>query len=254
LLFIFGWVFIIAYAFSPLWQGKRLLKFSALASVGAPITDFSGGSDFAFRQKSKQGDVPRVLALNDLPTAEFLIVLIWNYDLRIDNRWTPLLLQYDGRQFLYASGEQTPSRIGYAGGKRVPSTHVMRLAWSGSLDERVYALQNDTRYFLLLPQNSTLSADSYSIELRSRKSGAEQPTRFLLFGFFALLGGILILGKHSRASREPVTDAYAYARWKRFAQARQVLKHAIKQQPERRLEFEIALREVEALEKRGKSK
>jgi hypothetical protein len=222
LLFIFGWVFIIAYAFSPLWQGQRLLKFSALASVGAPITDFSGGSDFAFHQKSKQGDVPRVLALNDLPKA----------------------------QFLYASGEQTPSRIGYAGGKRVPSTHVMRLVWSGSLDERVYALQNDTRYFLLLPQNSALSVDGYSIELRSRKSGTEQPTRFLLFGFFSLLGGILILGKHSQTTREPVPEAYAYARWKRFAQARQVLKHAIKQQPERRLEFEIALREVEAFEKR----
>ena len=254
MLFISGWVLIIAYGFSPLWQGQRLLQLSDISSVGVPITDFAGGNDFAFHQKSKQGDVPRVLALNDLPLAEFLIVLSWNYDWRIDNRWAPLLLQYDGRRFLYASGEQTPSRKGYAGGKRVPSTHVMRLPWIGNLDERVYAFQESFRYYLLLPQNSALGVNNYSVELRSRSSGAEQPTRFLLFGFFALLGGILTLRKHSREGRDPVADAFVYARWKRFAQARQILKYAIKQYPERRLELEAALHEVETLERREKSK
>ena len=250
-LFLLGWVLIIAYGMSPLWQGRQLLQISEPSQAGVLMTDLPGGEAFAFHQKSKQGDVPRVLALTDLPTNGFLVLLSWKYGWSVDTRWSPGLLQHDGKQFLYASGEQPPPRTGKASGQRVPTSHVMRLPWRGDLAERVYSINRDTRYFVLLPQNSTLGAQPYSIELRNRKTGAELPTYLLLLGLATLFASALILIKNSRSARtnlDTVDAARVYIRWRRFAQARQILQEGLCKQPSRQAEFETVLHEIASME------
>ncbi len=253
-LFLLGWVLIIAYGTSPLWQGKQILKQSDSTQAGILMTDLPGGAEFAANQVNKPGagSTPRVMPIEVMPEKPYLVLLCWGYShFEVDTRWSPALLQYDGRRFLYAQGEQTPSRTGKASGQRVPTTHVMKIPWKGDLDERVYALTTGIKYFALLPQATSTSSKPYSIELRNRQTGSEQPTHFLLLGLATLFGGVLILIKQSNRTQtqlDAVKAAQTYARWGRFAQARQTLQEGIRKQPNRQTEFEQALQEIALME------
>lgn len=249
-LFLLGWTLIIAYGTSPLWQGKHLLKISNPSQAGVLITDLLGGSDFAANQASKPGagSTPRVMQIEVTPDKPYLVLLSWSYSsYEVDTRWSPGLLQYDGQRFLYAQGEQTPSRKGKASGQRVPTTHVMKLPLQGNLDERVYAFTPGVKYFVFLPQAILKSVKPYSIELRERQTGSEQHAHLLLIGLATLLVSVLILIKHSKKSK-PHTDAAesarVYMRWGRFAQARQILQEGLRKQPSRQAEFELLLHEI----------
>lgn len=252
--FVLGWVLIIAYATSPLWQGQSLKQEPNATTAGILIADLPNGAEFAAHQGNKPGagSTPRVIPIKVMPEKPFLVVLTWGYtSYEVDTRWSPGLLQHDGQRFLYAQGEQTPSRSGKASGKRVPTTHVMKVPWKGDLNERVYALTPGTKYFLFLPQATSKSTKPYSVELRNRQTGAAQPTYLLLLGLVTLVGGLLILVKHSRsthANLDTVEAARVYVRWRRFAQARQILQEGLRKQPSRQAEFELVLREIEHME------
>ncbi len=255
-LFLLGCVLIASYATSPLWQGKKLLNISESTQTGVLMTDLPGGVEFAANQASKPGagSTPRVMSIDVKPEKPYLVLLTWGYsNFEVDMRWSPALLQHDGQRFIYAQGEQTPSRTGKASGKRMPTTHVMRLPWKGNLDERVYALAPGIKYFALLPQATSKSSKPYSMELRNRQTGGEQPTHFLLLGLVTLFCAVLILIKHSRQTQsqtqtDAVESARVYARWGRFAQARQILQEGIRKQPHRQAEFEQALQEIAWIE------
>jgi hypothetical protein len=249
-LFLLGWVLIIAYGTSPLWQGEHLLKISNPSQAGVLITDLPGGSDFAANQASKPGagSTPRVIPIEVTPDKPYFVLLSWSYSsYEVDTRWSPVLLQYDGQRFLYAQGEQTPSRKGKASGQRVPTTHVMKLPLKGNLDERVYATAPGVKYFAFLPQAISKSVKPYSIELRERQTGSEQPTHLLLVGLATLLVSVLILINHSKKTKTHTDTAKAasvYMRWGRFAQARQILQEGLRKQPSRHAEFELLLHEI----------
>jgi Ankyrin repeats (3 copies) len=253
-LFFLGWVLVIAYASSPLWQGRQLLKSSDHTKSGILITDLPGGAEFAASQSSKPGagSTPRLIPIEATTDKPYFVLLTWGYsNFEVDMRWSPALLQHDGKRFIYAQGEQTPSRSGKASGKRVPSTHVMKLPWKGDLDERVYAITPGAKYFVFLPQAGSKSIQPYSIELRHRKTGAEQPTHLLLIGLAALFGGVLLLIKYSRKTQnhsDPAEAARTYARWRRFAQARQILHEGLRKQPSRKVEFQQLLQEIALME------
>ncbi len=252
-LFFLGLALVAAYFASPLWQGQQLLKTSEPAQAGVLMTDLPGGSEFAANQASKPGagSTPRVMPIDVAPEKPYLILLSWGYsNFEVDMRWSPALLQHDGQRFLYAQGEQTPSRSGKAGGKRVPSTHVMNIPLKGNLDERVYALTPGVKYFVFLPQAASKLVKPYSIELRNRQTD-EQPTHLLLIGLVALLAGVLILIKQSRKTpihTDALEAARSYARWGRFAQARQILRDGISKQPSRQAEFDLVLHEIALME------
>ena len=249
-LFLLGWVLIAVYVTSPLWQGGQLLNISESTQAGVLMTELPGGAEFAANQANKPGagSTPRVLPIDVTPEKPYLVLLTWGYsNFEVDTRWSPALLQYDGKRFLYAQGEQTPSRTGKASGQRVPTAHVMRIPWKGDLEERVYALTPGVKYFFLLPQATSKSSKPYSIELRNRQTGSEQPTHLLLLGLVTLFGGVLIFIKHSRktqAQPDAIEAARVYARWGRFAQARQILQEGIRKQPHRQAEFEQVLQEI----------
>jgi hypothetical protein len=226
------------------------------------ITDLPGGEDFAFHQKSKTGDVPRVLPLDHLQTQGYLVVLTWGWKHQMDMRWSPGLMQHDGRRFLYASGYQTPNRTVRVGRTRGPSTRVIDLPWIGELHERVYAVDPNAEYFVLLPQNSSVTPGAYSLQMRSRSNGVEQPVLLLLAGLACIFGGGAWLCLRRRASfsfnlplpADVVPAARAYAQQKRYARAHRLLTQAVDREPHRRTEFEALMRDISVQESMSKNR
>jgi hypothetical protein len=242
-LFISGWILLLAHASQPFWAGNQVLRADAQSALAAPITDLTGGADFAFHQKSKTGDVPKVMPLTTDANHGAIVLLIKNWTSEYDTRWSPGLMQHDGKRVLYALGERAPTRTDKYGR---PSRNVVRHPWA-RYEERVYDLDPGQSYFLLLPQYIGWNRDNYSIEVRQRKSGDH--SFFLVSGLIALGVSVLLLissRKNGLALLDPIKLARTYVAYGRTAEAKKVLLDALKKQPNRTVEMHKALAELES--------
>jgi hypothetical protein len=242
LLFISGWILLLAHASQPFWSGDHVLRADSQSALATPITELMGGVDFAFHQKSKTGDVPKVMSLTTDANHGAFVLLIKNWTAEYDTRWSPGLMQHDGKRFLYALGERAPTRKTKSGS---PTRKVASLPWA-RYEERVYDLDPGQAYFLLLPQHIGWNRDNYSIEIRQRKSG-DHPF-FLISGLIALGVSVLLLissRKNGLTLLDPIKLARTYVAYGRTTEAKKVLQDALKKHPSRTVEIHKALAEME---------
>lgn len=240
LLCLAGWLFILVHASQPFWSGKHILAISALGQDAVPITDFAGGADFAFHQKTKSGDVPKVIPLSLDASKGHIAIITKNWEPQYDMRWTPGLMTQDDKRFTYADGARA-----------VPSTNPPRFSrrvantpW-GTYRESIYDLRQNQRYFLLLPQNSAWRGDAYSIEIRQRAS--ENHILFLLLGFICTVAGMLLMLSQRKSGLEeldPIKLARTYQAQGRMSDAFSVLERAIATKPHRSHAIRKALDEL----------
>jgi hypothetical protein len=241
-LFVSGWVLLFAHVSQPFWSGNQVLRVDAQSVLAAPITDLTGGVDFAFHQKSKTGDVPKVMPLTADANQGALVLLIKDWTSDYDTRWSPGLMQHDGKRFIYALGERAPTRTTKYG---APSIKVANLPWA-RYEERVYELSPGQSYFLLLPQHIGWNRDHYSIEIRQRKSGDQ--LFFLISGLIALgISALLLISSRKNGLKllDPIKLARTYVAYGRTAEAKKVLQDSLKKHPSRSLEIHKALAELD---------
>ena len=209
------------------------------------MTEVPGGTDFAFHQTSKTGDVPKVLPLNLDSAQSAIVILIKNWHPQYDIRWGPTLMQQQALRLIYAPGERPPTRISR---DRRPTRGVMSLPWGASYEERVFDLAPGQPYFLLLPQHIGWQRESYSVEIRQRKK--EEHFYFLVAGFMSVISGLLLLFSQRKSglrALDPIKLARTYQHQGRIAEAKAVLMQAIKTHPNRSEEIRRALTNLESL-------
>lgn len=244
-LFLAGWVLIAGHASQPFWAGRHVLNADPQTKEALLSTELPGGADFAFHQKSKTGDVPKLLPLNLDAGQGAVVVLTKNWSSQYDTRWSPGLMQLGEQRLTYAAGERVSTRRTKSGS---PTSTFMRIPWGGSYEERVYDLAPNKSYLLLLPQNSGRLGENYSVEIRQLKT--ENHFFFLVVGFVSLISSVLLLysqRKSGLAALDPIKLARTYQMQGRTIEARDVLMRALKTHPNRSVEIRQALADMASL-------
>ncbi len=241
LLFLIGWLLILAHASQPFWSGKHVLTADASTKEAVLVTEIAGGKDFAFHQKTKSGDIPRAIPLNLDASKGHVVILTKDWDHQYDMRWNPQLMQHDDKRFIYAYGLRIVNP-----GSTTPrfSRRIANTPW-GTWREQIYDLGPDQSYFLLLPQNSTWRGDSYGIEIRQRP--IENHFLFLLLGFASAICGVLLMHSQRKSGLEeldPIKLARTYQAQGRMSDASAVLEKALSAKPNRSHEIRKALDEL----------
>lgn len=238
-LFLAGWVLIAGHASQPFWAGRHVLNADPQMKEALLSTELPGGADFAFHQKSKTGDVPKLLPLNLDARQGAVVVLTKNWSSQYDTRWSPGLMQLGEQRLTYAAGERVSRRR---------TNTFMRIPWGGSYEERVYDLAPNKSYLLLLPQNALRLGESYSVEIRQRKT--ENHFFFLLAGFVSLISSLLLLHsqrKSGLAALDPIKLARTYQSQGRITEAKDVLVRALETHPNRSVEIRQVLADMASL-------
>jgi hypothetical protein len=241
-LFLAGWVFIAGHVSQPFWAGRHVLNADAQTKEAVLSTNLPGGTEFAFHQKSKTGDVPKLLPLRLDAGQGAVVVLIKNWSSQYDTRWSPGLMQLDEQRLIYAAGERVFTRRTKSGN---PTRTFLRNPWGGMYEERVYDLVPNQSYLLLLPQNSNRLGENYSVEIRQRKT--ENHFFFLIVGFVSLISSFLLLysqRKSRLAALDPVKLARTYQSQGRTTEAKDVLVQALKTHPNRSVEIRQVLTDM----------
>ena len=243
-LFIAGFAFIAAYATQPFWSGIHVLSANSSTPAALLVTELPGGTEFAFHQTTKTGDVPKVLLLNLDAAQGAVVILTKNWRSQFDTRWSPTLMQQQALRLTYSPGERPPSRVSKYGS---PTRTVIRSPFGSYYEERVFDLAPGQPYFLLLPQHIAYRGESYSVEIRQRKK--EEHFYFLVAGFMSLISGLLLLisqRKSGLRALDPIKLARTYQHQGRIAEAKAVLMQAIKTHPHRSEEIRLALTNLES--------
>jgi hypothetical protein len=244
-LFLAGWTLIAGHASQPFWVGQHIVYADPQTKEALLSTDFPGGTDFAFHQKSKTGDVPKLLPLNLDTVQGAVVVLIKNWSWKYDTRWAPGVMQLNDVRLTYASGERVSTRRTKSGS---PTSTFLRIPWGGSYEERVYDLAPNQSYYLLLPQNAGKLGESYSVEIRQRKN--ENHFLFLIAGCVSLISSLLLLysqRKSGLAVLDPIKLARTYQSQGRITEAKDVLVRALETHPNRSVEIRRFLSNMASL-------
>ena len=244
-LFIAGFAFIVAHSTQAFWSATHVLSADSSTPAALLVTEVLGGTEFAFHQTSKTGDVPKVLPLNLDSAQGAVVILIKNWHPQYDTRWIPTLMQQQALRLTNSPGERRPTRVSKSGR---PTRTVMRLPWGGTYEERVFDLVSGQPYFLLLPQHVGWHRDSYSVEIRQRKN--EEHFYFLVAGFMSAISGLLLLNSQRKSglrALDPIKLARTYQYQGRVSEAKAVLVQTLKTHPNRSVEIRRALTNLESL-------
>jgi hypothetical protein len=244
-LFLAGWVFLGSYAGQPFWAGRHVLNADPKMQTALLSTDLPGGSDFAFHQKSKTGDVPKLLPLSLDAAQGEVVVLIKNWNSQYDTRWSPGLMEMEDQRLTYASGERASARRTKSGN---PTRTVLSIPWGGRYEERIYDLDPNKSYLLLLPQNTGWRGEIFSVEIRQGKT--ESHFYFVVIGFVSMIFGLLLIHsqrKSGLAALDQVKLARTYQKMGRTTEARDVLAWAMETHPNRSAEIRKILANMESL-------
>lgn len=243
LLFLLGWLLILVHSTQSFWSGRNILHADTQTPAAIPITDLVGGSDFAFHQKSKSGDVPKVLPLNIDASQGAIVLLTKDWSDRYDMRWSPTLMQQDERRVTYAAGQ----RVLNPGAQ--PPRYIKRVISSplGNFKESIYDLAPDQQYLVLLPQNASWRGETYSVEVRQRS--ADNHFLFLFAAFASLISGLLLMLSQRRRGLDeldPIKLARTYQTQGRVDEAREALERGLTLYPNRSIKIRKAIASLEA--------
>ena len=244
-LVIAGFAFFVAQSIQTFWSGTHVLSADSSTPAALLVTEVPGGTEFAFHQTTKTGDVPKVLPLNLDVGKGAVVVLIKNWHPQYDTRWDPTLMQQQALRLTYATGERPPTRVNRS---RRPTRTVMSLPWGGTYEERVFDLVPGQPYLLLLPQHVGWRGESYSVEIRQRKN--EEHFYFLVAGFMSAISGLVLLFSQRKSglrALDPIKLARTYQYQGRVSEAKAVLVQALKTHPNRSVELRQALTNLESL-------
>lgn len=176
----------------PLWGGDLVAHSGPRDSRAVPVTSLPGGEQFAHHQKSKTGEVPLVLPLDIQPRDGPIAVVTRDWSWQFDTRFGPGLMELTPERLTYAMGKRERLRRSKKGGPVDPSLNL----GSHYVQQGLYDLQDGKAYYLLLPLSAGKQGDYYEVWVR--RQVAEEPGRYLLWGFvlFAVGLGLAFAAAH----------------------------------------------------------
>jgi len=190
------------FVYLPLWGGELVVHAGPRDSRAVPVTSLPGGEEFAHHQKSKSGEIPLVLPLDIRPGDGPIAVVTRDWSWQFDNRFGPGLMELTPERFTYAMGKRERLRRNKKGGPADPNLNLHGLG-GNYVQQGLYDLQDGKAYYLLLPVSAGQRGDYYEVWVR--RQAAEQPGRYVLWGFVLFAVGLVAMLVTARGSRRNVS-------------------------------------------------
>jgi hypothetical protein len=190
------------FVYLPLWGGELVAHSGPRDPRAVPVTSLPGGEQFAYHQKSKTGEIPLVLPLAIRPGDGPIAVVTRDWSWQFDTRFGPGLMELTPERFTYAMGKRERLWRTKKGGPADPNLNLHGLG-GNYVQQGLYDLQDGKAYYLLLPVSAGQRGDYYEVWVR--RQAAEEPGRYVLWGFVLFAVGLVAMLVTARGSRRNVS-------------------------------------------------
>lgn len=171
----------------PLWGGELLVHSGPRDPRAVPVTSLPGGEQFAHHQKSKTGEVPKVLPLDIHPGDGPIAVVTRDWSWQFDTRFGPGLMELTPERLTYAMGKRERLRRNKKGGPADPNLNLHALG-GHYVQQGLYDLQDGKAYYLLLPVSAGQRGDYYEVWVR--RHAPDEPGKYLFWGMALFATGL----------------------------------------------------------------
>lgn len=186
------------FVYLPLWGGELVAHSGPRDPRAVPVTSLPGGEQFAHHQKSKTGEIPLVLPLVIRPGDGPIAIVTRDWSWQFDNRFGPGLMELTPERFTYAMWKRERLLRTKKGGPADPGLNLHGLG-GNYVQQGLYDLQDGKAYYLLLPVSAGQRGDYYEVWVR--RQAAEEPGRYLLWGFILFAAGLVTMLVTARGPR-----------------------------------------------------